>query len=200
MQYCSLQHWTLLPSPVTSTTGCCFCFGTVSSFFLQLISPLISSSILGTYQPGDFIFQCPIFLPFHTIHWQYCWVCALFITLNQMSPLEFQQRNCQSSQPVTPWENLPIDWADGRIGAASGQKPQVRASLVAQTEESAYSVGDPGLIPGLVRCSGERNGNPLQYSCLGKSHVQKSLVGCSPQGHEGLDTTDRLKQQYEKQY
>ena len=36
MQYCSLQHWTLLPSPVTSTTGCCFCFGSFSSFFLEL--------------------------------------------------------------------------------------------------------------------------------------------------------------------
>ena len=36
MQYCSLQHWTLLPSPVTSTTECCFCFGSVSSFFLEL--------------------------------------------------------------------------------------------------------------------------------------------------------------------
>ena len=29
MQYCSLQHRTLLLSPVTSTTGCCFCFGSV---------------------------------------------------------------------------------------------------------------------------------------------------------------------------
>ena len=36
MQYCSLQHWTLLLSPVTSTPGCCFCFGSVSSFFLEL--------------------------------------------------------------------------------------------------------------------------------------------------------------------
>ena len=36
MQYCSLQHRTLLPSPVTSTAGCCFCFGFVSSFFLEL--------------------------------------------------------------------------------------------------------------------------------------------------------------------
>ena len=33
-----------------------------------VISPPISSSILGTYQPGAFIFQCPIFLPFYTIH------------------------------------------------------------------------------------------------------------------------------------
>ena len=31
------------------------------------ISPLTSSSILGTYQVGEFIFQCPIFLPFHTV-------------------------------------------------------------------------------------------------------------------------------------
>ena len=36
MQYCSLQHQILLPSPVTSTTGCCFCFGSISSFFLEL--------------------------------------------------------------------------------------------------------------------------------------------------------------------
>ena len=33
-----------------------------------VISPLFSSSILGTYQPGEFIFQCPIFMPFHAVH------------------------------------------------------------------------------------------------------------------------------------
>ena len=36
MQYCSLQHWTLLLSPVTSTTGCCFCFDSILSLFLEL--------------------------------------------------------------------------------------------------------------------------------------------------------------------
>ena len=36
MQYCSLQHWTLLLSPVTYTTEYCFCFGSISSFFLEL--------------------------------------------------------------------------------------------------------------------------------------------------------------------
>ena len=36
MQYCSLQHQTLLPSPVTSTAGYCFCFGSIPSFFLEL--------------------------------------------------------------------------------------------------------------------------------------------------------------------
>ena len=36
MQDCSLQHRTSLPSPVISTIGCCFCFGSISSFFLEL--------------------------------------------------------------------------------------------------------------------------------------------------------------------
>ena len=36
MQYCSLQHRTLLLSPVASTAGCCFCFGSIPSFFLEL--------------------------------------------------------------------------------------------------------------------------------------------------------------------
>ena len=65
MHYWFLQHWTLLPSLATSPTGYCFCFGSVSSFVSVVISPLISSSILGTYQPDEFIFQCPIFLPSH---------------------------------------------------------------------------------------------------------------------------------------
>ena len=37
MPYCSLQHQTLLPSPVTSTTECCFHFGSMCSFFLELL-------------------------------------------------------------------------------------------------------------------------------------------------------------------
>ena len=41
----------------------------LSCFILSgVISPLFSSSILGIYQPGEFIFQCHIFLPFHTVH------------------------------------------------------------------------------------------------------------------------------------
>ena len=36
VQYCLLQHWTLLSSPDTSTTGHCFSFGSDSSFLLEL--------------------------------------------------------------------------------------------------------------------------------------------------------------------
>ena len=35
MPYCSFQHRTLLPTPVTSKTWCCFCFVSFYSFFLE---------------------------------------------------------------------------------------------------------------------------------------------------------------------
>ena len=68
MQHCSLQHWTLLPSPVTSTTRCCFCFSSVSSFFLELFLHWSPVAYWAPTDLGSFIFHCPIFLPFHTTH------------------------------------------------------------------------------------------------------------------------------------
>ena len=56
---------------------------------------------------------------------------------------------------------------------------------------SACNAGDPGLIPGLGRSSGEGNCNPLQYSCL-VLHGWRSLVGYSPWGRKESDTTERF--------
>ena len=39
-------------------------------------------------------------------------------------------------------------------------------SVVSEVKVSAWNVGDLGSIPGWGRSPGERNGNPLQYSCL----------------------------------
>ena len=36
-------------------------------------------------------------------------------------------------------------------------------------KESACNAGGPGSIPGLGKCPGEGNGNPLRYSCLKNS-------------------------------
>ena len=47
---CSLQHRTLLPSPVTSPTGRCFRFGSISSFFLELF---LHSSPVAYWAPTD---------------------------------------------------------------------------------------------------------------------------------------------------
>ena len=46
-------------------------------------------------------------------------------------------------------------------------------------KESAYNAGDLSSIPGLGRSPGEESVKPLQYSCLEKSHGQRSLVGYS---------------------
>ena len=54
MQYCSLQHWTLLLSPVTSTAGYSFCFGSIPSFFLELFlhwSPVACSVKFSSSRP-----------------------------------------------------------------------------------------------------------------------------------------------------
>ena len=50
----------------------------------------------------------------------------------------------------------------------------------------------PCSIPGSGRSPGIGNSNPLQYSCLEKSHGWRNLVGYSPWGHKESDTTERL--------
>ena len=42
------------------------------------------------------------------------------------------------------------------------------------------ATGDVGSISGSGRSLGERNGNPLQYSCLENPHEQRNLVDYSP--------------------
>ena len=61
MQYCSLQHRILLPSPVTPTTGYCFCFSLASSSFLELFlhcSPVAYGHLLtwGVHLSVSYLF------------------------------------------------------------------------------------------------------------------------------------------------
>ena len=57
-------------------------------------------------------------------------------------------------------------------------------------KESACNAGDLGWIPGLGKSPVGGHGNPLQYSCLGNPHGQRSLAGYSPWGCKELDTTE----------
>ena len=49
--------------------------------------------------------------------------------------------------------------------------------------ESTSHSGDVDLIPGSGRSPGGGHRTPLQYSCLEKSHGQRSLAGYIPEGH-----------------
>ena len=42
--------------------------------------------------------------------------------------------------------------------------------------------------------------NPLQYSCLGNAHGQRSLAGCSPWGRKESDPTERLSTAHSTAY
>ena len=58
------------------------------------------------------------------------------------------------------------------------------------SKESACSVEDLGLIPGLGRSPRGGHGNQLQYSCLENPHGKGSLVNYSPCGHKELEETE----------
>ena len=58
-------------------------------------------------------------------------------------------------------------------------------------KESACNVEDPGSIPGLGRSSGERNGNPLQYSCL-ENPMDRGVWWATVHGVTESDRTEQL--------
>ena len=55
---------------------------------------------------------------------------------------------------------------------------------------NAGDSGDVHSVPGSESFPGRGNINPLQYSCLGKSHGQRSLLGYSPWNPKELDATE----------
>ena len=59
------------------------------------------------------------------------------------------------------------------------------------------SAGDIGSIPGSGRSSGEGNGNPLQYSCLGNTRDRGAW---RPWGGKESDTTELLNNKTVSQF
>ena len=59
-------------------------------------------------------------------------------------------------------------------------------------KESTCNVEDLGSIPGLGRCPGEGNANPLQCSCLENLHGQRNLADYSPWGRKESNMAEQL--------
>ena len=70
----------------------------------EIISPLISSSILGTYQPRDSTF-CIIFLSFHTVHGVLkARILKRLASPSSSGPVNIQKTKIMASGPITSWE------------------------------------------------------------------------------------------------
>ena len=67
------------------------------------------------------------------------------------------------------------------------------------SKESTCNTRDAGSVPGLGRCPGERNGNPLQYSCLENSK-DREPGGLQSLGSQKSDMTERLTHALEFKY
>ena len=61
-----------------------------------------------------------------------------------------------------PEDTQPSSWCD----STAPSQLELGFPGGSDGKESTCNAEDPGPIPGLGRSSGERNGNPLQYSCL----------------------------------
>ena len=73
---CNIALYSIrLPSPVTSTTGCCFCFGSISSFFLELVLYWPPGAYLAPIDPGSSSFSVlSVAYPCHFILWVFCFL------------------------------------------------------------------------------------------------------------------------------
>ena len=75
MQYCCLQRQTLPPSPITSITGYCFCFGSISSFFLELFlywSPIAYWALIDLGSSSSSVLSFCLFMLFMGFSRQEC--------------------------------------------------------------------------------------------------------------------------------
>ena len=120
MQYCSLQHQTLLLSPVTSIAGYCFCFGSIPSFFLELFlhwSPVVC------WAPTDLGSSSFSVLSF-----------CLFILFMGFSRIEY-------------WNGLP--WKQTTIFLSFWRLPPSTA-FQTLVDYEAFSISSKGFLPTVV--------------------------------------------------
>ena len=90
-------------------------------------------------------------------------------------------------------------WTDAKSAFMELESKSVNHSVMSNHSDSkgpACNAGNLGLIPGFGRFPGERNDNPLQYSCLENPHWQRSLADYSPWGHKKSDTTEWLSTEH----
>ena len=100
----------------------------------------------------------------------------------------------RSPSPSTLWQTLfyyvscsAVCWRGGKREVTLRGR-----TCPALTATPHISMGVPFIFRYLYWFSRRRQWHPTPVFLLGKSHVRRSLVGCSPWGHYESDTTERL--------
>ena len=109
MQYCSLQHWTLLLLPVTSTAGYCFCFGSIPSFFLELFlhwSPVAYWAPTNLGSSSFSVLSFCLFILFMGFSRQEYWSGLPFPSPVDHILSDFSTKTCLSWVAPPAWHNL----------------------------------------------------------------------------------------------
>jgi len=152
MQYCSLQHWTLLPSPVTFTIGYCFCFGSISSFCLELFlhwSPVAycPPTTWGVHLSVSYLFA-----------FSYCsWGSQDKNTKVVCHSILHWTIFCQNTD-ITKWSKLTSDWLyslQPKLEALYSQQKQDQELTFTQIMNSLLPTSDLTL---------RKYGKPLDHS------------------------------------
>ena len=128
MQYCSLQHQTLLPSLVTSTAGCCFCFGFISSFFLEVllyVSPVAYWASTNLGRSSFSVLSFCLFILFMGFSRQEYWSGLPFPSPVDHVLSEFSTMTCLSWVPLHSMAHSFIEldkamWSDWLVFCSCG--------------------------------------------------------------------------------
>ena len=111
--------------------GCRFCFGSISSFFLELF--LHSSPV--AYWAWEFIFQCHIFLPFHPVQGVFkARILKWFAILFSSGPRFVRTLH---HDPVEPEIKLPTS-----VGSLKKQKDRTLKDELPRSVGAQYGTGD----------------------------------------------------------
>ena len=100
-----------------------------------------------------------------------------------MTPVTIQResRSLRKEQRLCEWEEWSI-----KFGSSSQHSYGLRFVFL------PILAPQPSIYIGPIRYVQRRRWHPTPVLLPGKSHGQRSLVGCSPWGREELDTTERL--------
>ena len=170
------------------------------SFFILsgAISPLFSSSTLGTYHPGEFIFQCHTFLPFHGVlkAWMMTWFTIPFSTFYQNSApwsicLEW---------PYMVWLIVSLNqtrlWSMWSVWLFIVDHPEFPAQVLTRLPSGyqwgVFLSGSQDPLPSLWGC--QQNSVPCSYKAEGPSFflVVPGVLSWAFSQHWLLETTKSI--------